>query len=372
MSSPTYCDEDDVYYETGLSNVFLVSYTGLATGAVTSLIEGYIVAMEKHVNELLGIPQVIHDELHLGTNETDEFDLGPEDEKGFFADYDAENNVTNAFMCLFYDARMKLPYPKSGDQTESIASSCSVSNCTLEDDDDAGDFFAGENSLHATFSSAGYFRYPSAENLNKNIDIYEFVSFRIKCSSKTVKITLRLYDLDGNFNYKEFYVDKANMFFTKHFDLDDDFTGSIDWDDNPLYYWELYVDGACQVWLDNFCFNDEWFLTIPQGKLVIAHKEDDEPPSYGYPIHITYGYNPFLSSVPENIKKATAKFAGVEIISYCIGIRQRETAFLVEGNTMIPVPDKETLYGARTKLTLEAKALLSAYGYGWTYRPVEA
>jgi hypothetical protein len=372
MSTPTYCDEDDVYHETGLSSAFMTSYSGLNTAAVTALINGYIVTMEKKINNLLGIPHVLHREHHKGTGETDEWDLGSEDEEGFFSDYNAEDNVTAGYAAYFGSIRMKLPYPKTGDQTEDLALSCFPSNCTLEDDDDVGDFTAGSNSLHATFSAAGYFRYPSSADLNKNIDIFEFLSFRVRCSSSTVKLTLRLYDLAGNYNYKEFYVDKANVWYIKNFDLDEDFTGNIDWDDDPLYYWELHVDGACQVWLDNLNFNDEWFLTIPQGKFVVAHKETDEPPDDGFPFYVTYGLNPFLSDVPDDISKATAKLAGIELLNYCIGIRQRDTAFLIEGSTMIPVPDKETLYGARTKLQQEADGLLSAYGYGWEFRPVEA
>ncbi len=235
-----------------------------------------------------------------------------------------------------------------------------------------GPIKSGQRTIHATYTADQFIRYPAAQNLNKNIDIYDFVSFRLRSSSSTVTFTLRLYDKDGNFNSVTFSVDVSDIWYMFHYRLDQFTTGTIDWSDIKCYYWELYADGVCVIDIDNFNFNDEWFVTAPQGQLVISYIMSNNPIGSGYPLYITYGLNPFNVRAPWEIEQATAKLAGYKLISWLIGVRQRETAFLVEGDTMIRVPDKETLYHTLSRLKMDANNLLKDYGFGYEFTPVRA
>lgn len=369
MSSPTYCTEDDVYNETGMDTTIVQRLGDKTVGEVTILINGFILDVEKVINDLINIPEIIHREYHKGTGETDEFELGAQDETGFYDDYSPANNTVKGYACWFGDVRRKVPYPVTADQTESIASSVSTFLCTATNETTIKT--AGANALKMVFSGAGYCRYPSTEDLDVNIDIFDFLSARVYCSSSTVNITFRLYDKDGNYNETVFHVDKSNKWYIRSFDLDSDFSGVIDWEDINLYYWEIRVDGACTLYVDNWNINDEWFFTAPQGKLVVARKASDEPLPEGYPIFIDYTYNPLLSSVPRNIKLATSKMAGIELLNFMIGRRERDVAFLAEADTFITAPDKETLYHRRSKLKSEAEDALASFGYGFEFVPVQ-
>jgi hypothetical protein len=383
----SYSTESDVYDETGLTSAWTQQLTGKNAADVTTLINNFIADADDKINKRIGIPITVHRELHKGTGEDDEFDLCAEDEFGFFEEYDPANNTVEAFACYFDCKRKKRPYPKDCDQTESIASACAVSNAAVTDETTI--VACGSNSLRAVFSAAGWVRYPDISSqsvLNKNIDIFDFVSFRIRCSSAAVNLTLRLYDRDGNYCSVTFAVDRADNWFVMHFDIDSDFTYPVafDWDDTKLWYWELHADGACTVYFDNLNFNDEWFITAPQGKFCIAHRIDylqsaggsraqgEEPPPDGYEFYVTYSVNPFLSSVPQCIAEASAKLAGVKLIDHLIGVRERNTAFLVEGDTLITAPDRETMYHTRSRLISEAKQCIADYGYGFEFTPVDA
>ena len=373
MSELGYCTEDDVYAETGLDTAIIQTLGGIAVGAVTTLINNMISDIEEEINDLMNVPAIIHRELHCGTGEDDEFDLGSFDELGFYDDYDPAGNIVTGFAAWFWETRKKRPWPEvTADQTESIAASMTGTNCAIADESTAGLFVAGANSTRLIYSAAGMARYPTARNLNKNIDIYEFVSMRFRSTSSAVTFTLRLYDRTGtNYNSIEFTVDRADIWYIIHFSLvSDTWAGLIDWDDTRLYSWEIWADGACTAYVDNFNFNDGWFFTAPQGKLVIPHMISEEPVPEGYPIYISYTYNPMLASVPRHIKKATACLTGVTLINWCIGRRQRNTAFLIQSDTLVRAPDKETLYFTRSYLQKQADKALAAFGYSYEFVPV--
>lgn len=227
-----------------------------------------------------------------------------------------------------------------------------------------GPVYAGEKTLKVECTTADdYIEY---FNFAKNIDIFSYVTFRIKCNDATVTFTLYLYDKVGNSNSITFSVTKADVTEIVSFDIDD-VSGSIDWDDEKCYGFRLAVDKACTFYFDNFCFNDDWAWSPIIGKLIIAHKSDEEPPSYGYPFRITYSFDPFKIEVPECIKSATAQLAGVKLIDFLIGIRERDVAFQVEAETGLPVPDKETLYHTRGTLLARAKENIAEYGYGFDF-----
>jgi len=378
----TYADEDDVLYEIGMSKTFIQTYTNLGSSAVTTLINNYLASAEAKIRGLLQIPHVVHRERHLGTGEDEEFDLGPDDEE-FYIDYDPADSVELVKACYFKKWRMKLPYPKSCDAHTDDATllgtgaGTTVANSTAKAQ-------AGTNAMQVTFGTVvnAYAYYPTTQDLNKNIDIFDFVSFRAETDDASTTFELRLYDKDGNYNYAYFKLPKADKSYIVNLDLDDDFLGStgtaIDWDDVNLYYWEVRSDTANTIlYIDNFNFNDEWWFTAPSGKLVISRKVVDpsspyeivysieEPPALNYPFYVTYTFDPFIvaANIPANIKTAEAQIAGAKLLSYLIGIREENTAFEVEAETGMRLPDRETLYHRRGSLLARAKENLAAYGY---------
>lgn len=440
--TPIYCSEDDVYYECGMDKEIIKEMKGWTLDSqVTTLINRYIFSAEKKINDRLGIPITRHREFHKGTGEDDEFELGCEDEIGYFT-INSRDQVLEAYACYFNRFRKKRPYPKKCDLCEKaydwsgVASNCTVtddqdgsdlaSNASIDDitiavvngdvfgegdrilikDDDGsqyaiiesidtntltltselrrafttvahaeviGPIICGDKTLRFEFSDAGYARYPRTNDdkyVNKNIDIFEFLSFKIKCSDEDAVLTIRLYDEDDNYNYYEFSVDKDYVWQLQSFDVDDECTGSIDWDDTKLYYIEIHVDRACTVWLDNFNFNDEWFITYPRGLLCIARKSSDEPVGEGYPFRITYSYNPYLHEVPHQVREATAKLAAIKLLNFLIGIRQRDISFGGEGESGVSRPDRDQLYFTRSRLDKELKEILREIGYGFEFTPV--
>lgn len=439
--TPIYCSEDDVYYECGMDSEIVQEMKAWTASQVTTLINRYILSAEKKMNDQLGVPITRHTELHKGTGEDDEFELGSEDEFGYFT-INLCDQVEEAYACYFSNRRMKRPYPKNCDLCEKAYDWDGVtSNCIVTDDQDGsdlgsnasvdeititvadGDVFnegdrilikddngsqyaviksidgntltltselrrafttaanakaigpiiCGDKTLRFVFSDAGYARYPRTNDnkyINKNIDIFDFFSFKIRCSDATATITFRLYDKDGNYNYFSMSVDNAYTWQLKSFDIDSEYTGSIDWDDIKLYYIEIHVDKACTIWLDNFNFNDEWFITYPKGLLCIARMDSEEPPADGYPFHVTYSYNPYLHEVPHQVREATAKFAAIKLLNFLIGIRQRDVSFGGEGESGISRPDRDQLYFTRSRLDRELKDILKEIGYGFEFTPV--
>lgn len=371
----SYCTESDVYGETGMDSAIIQSLGDINAAAVTTLIEGFIDDIEEEINDMMNVPVIIHRELHCATGEDDEFDLGSFDELGFYDDYIPAGNMVTGFALWYNNIRKLRPYPEvTADQTESIAASMTGTNCVITDESTAGLFVAGANSTKMVFSAAGMARYPTARNLNKNIDIYEFVSMRFRTDTASVTFTLRLYDSGGvNFNSISFTLARADIWYIIHFSLESDtWTGTIDWDDINMYHWEIWADGACTAYADNFNINDGWFFTAPQAKLVIPHMLTEEPAPYGYKFFISYTHNPMLASVPRHIKKATACLAGITLINWCIGRRQRDTAFLIESDTLMRMPDKETLMFTRSYLQKQADRALASFGYSYEFVPVAA
>lgn len=440
--SPTYCSENDVYDECGMDSAIVVEMSGRSPSQVTTLVTQYILSAEKKINDKLGVPITRHREFHKGTGEDDEFDLGCEDEIGYFT-LDTTQQVLDAYACYLNTRRMKRPYPKNADLCEEAEDWSGVTtNCTVTDDqqgsalsadasigeiditvgdgslfeendrilikDDNGEQYcvvdrtdgntlyltgelrrnfttaanaiaigpiiSGDRTIRFVFGTGGgSARYPRTNvgrYINKNIDIFDFMSFKIRCSSADAVITISLYDRSGNRNYVSFSVDMALIWFFRSFDLDEEFTGSIDWDNVNLYYIEISADRDCTVLLDNLNFNDEWCFTAPRGLLSIPRKSSDEPVSQDYPMHITYSYNPYLHEVPYQVKEATAKFAAIKLLNFLIGIRLRDIGFGGEGESAVSRPDRDQMLFTRSRLERELKDTLAEIGYGFEFVPV--
>jgi len=357
----TYCSEQDVYDVTGMNSSIVQEMSGKTEAEVTTMINGFISKAEARIKRELKIPIVIRKEVHKGDGYTIVFALGPEDEDYGIFDYDPENKVEEIYAVYHGGRRVKLPYPKDCDEfTEETASSWSVSNATVSDE--SSDVKCGSYSVKIVFSSAGEAKYPSNANLAKNIKPWNYIAFWFKSSSKDVTFQLRLYDKDGNYEYHEFTVEKANVWYPIRLKVDE-FTGSIKWQDKKLYQIGLYADGACTVYFDNFNFNDGWWWSYPSGTINYGGKSDDKFSS-GDEVYVTYSYDPFKVSVPDEIEEACACLAGVMLIEYLIGARLRTTAFEVMSETIEPPMDKFTLENLRTRLIRRYERALASYGYG--------
>lgn len=221
-------------------------------------------------------------------------------------------------------------------------------------------------------TTIGTARYPNVsggEYLDKNIDIFTYMFLRVRASVANTTVTIKLYNEAGSCNTATYKMVTAGKWYMVMLDLDSDFTGSVDWNDDPLYWFTITVDKECLFYVDNINFNDDWCFTAPSGKLVIMRRSCDQPAPDGYEFTVTYTYDPFKSSVPQNIKEATALYAGAKIIDHLIGIRQTFQAF--EAESLELIPDKESLYITRTTMIARADKKLASYGFGWSGTLVE-
>lgn len=366
---PEYATEEDVLDESGFTKEMIERITEMDDTEVTNLINRFLLRAESKVKELLNIPHIVPKELHLGDGETDEFDLGPEDEE-FFIGEDVEDCVERVINCFFKRVRKQRPYPRVCDEYTDDKTKWDTNASYVQPTNENTIKKAGEYSMHFTFSSILKARYPdvsSDEYIDRSIDMYNFMFFRIRSDTNDVDLTVRLYPADATtWNEATYTIAKKGKWYLVMLHLDDDFTSDVDWNDDNLYHFEIEVDKACEIYLDNLCFCDDWAFTAPSGKLVIMRKSTDECAyPYGYDFYVTYTYDPFKVEVPECIKSATAQLAAVKLVDHLIGIREGMTAFELEGETMIAIPDKETLYARKGSLLARARENLAAYGYGW-------
>jgi hypothetical protein len=343
-----------------MDSTIVQNLSGKSEAEVTTLITAYIAEVDLKIKRLLKIPITIRKEYHK-FDENNTVELGPyEDEEEFFNSYDPANCVEEVFAVYENKERRKLPYPKDCDiLTESITN-YSGTNVTLTKDTSV--FKCGTGSIKAVFSAAGSFKNPSNENLEKNISPWDWIGFWFRTSDKTATFTIRFYDIDGNYEYQEFTMTQNNTWQLIALRMNDNSFSSdeIDWDSVLCQKIEIVSDKACTVYFDNFCFNDGFFWTYPEG-LICWGNPDAEP--YGE-IEVTYSYDPFKASIPVDIKLASAKLAGALLIDYLIGHRQQITAFEQEAEDMDTKPDRETLEVVRTRLRREAYDILAGFGFG--------
>lgn len=374
MEQPSYATEQDVYDETGMSYELVNRLTELEADKLTELINNYIVSAETKVKSLLRIPWTITREIHIGTGEDDEFDLGPEDED-FYIDYDPLGKLVKIYSCYFYRRRKKKPLPKDCDIYSEDKDMWDVASGDRIAPSNSVDNQAGDYSMSFSFTTtAQYGRYPRVSTgnyIDRNIDIFDFMFLRMKSNTASTVVTITLYSISGATRTATFTCTLANHWYKVMLDLDDDFTGTANWEDDHLSYFTISTDQTTvTLKVDNINFNDEWCYTAPSGKLLIMHRSTDQPPADGYKFYVTYGYDPFKLETPANITSATAQLAGVKLIDYLIGLRQQAIAFELEGESMIPLPDKETMYHTRSWLLSQAKENLRAVGYGFDFVPV--
>jgi hypothetical protein len=364
-----YCTESKVYNVSGLSSSKIQTVLGLTEAQVTTLITEHISWAESQIKEWLRSPIIVRGEEHFGDGEKYVFSLGPEDEV-YSIHYDVANNVEKVFAIYLNNKRMKLPYPKDDCDLgcENESSSWSSSNCTLSNE--ATIVYNQSYSLKGIFSTAGYMRYPSGENLDKNINIHEWVAFKFRTNDSSRTFTIKLYDRSGNYNYYSFTVYKSNVEYTIMIKLDD-FVKNVDWNSENLYYLDLYSDGECTVYLDNLNFNDGVMWNIPTGEIIVMV---ENKPTYttkggvlpdGYPVKVTYSFDPFKTTVPSYIEEACACLAGAKTFDLLLGRRVQTTGFVLQAKDGSAVTDKYTMSIIRKTLVDRAKDLVGLYGFGF-------
>ncbi len=366
---PSYASEEDVLDESGFTKSMIERYSDMDDTQVTNLINRFLLKAESKVKELLVIPHIVPMELHLGDGESIEFDLGPDDEEFYIGD-EVENCVDRVINCYFNNCRKKKPLPKNCDYTDD-KNDWDTSSTYIQPANENTIKQADDYSMHFTFTALKpKARYPDVTSdiyIDKNIDMYNFMFFRVRSNTNDVTLTIRLYSTDSStYNLATYNIAKKGKWYLVMLHLNDDFTADIDWNTENLYHFEIEVDKACQIYADNLCFCDDWAFTAPFGKLVVMKKSTtDCGYADGYPFYVTYSYDPFRVEVPECINGATSKIAAMRLVDHMIGVREGATAFEFEGSELVAIPDKETLYSRKGSLWARAKDDLRAYGFGW-------
>ena len=367
---PTYASEEDVIDESGFTKASIERITGLDDTQVTNLINRFLLKSESKVQDLLVIPHIVPKELHLGDGENVEFDLGPDDEEFYIGD-EVENLVDRVINVYFGNCRKKKPLPKLCDEYTDDKTEWDTGATYMQP--------TNENTIKKAYNYSMKFiftalilkaRYPDVTSdiyIDKNIDMYNFMFFRVRSNTDNVVLTVRLYSTDSaTYNSTTYTIAKKGKWYLVMLHLNDDFSTDIDWNTENLYHFEIEVDQASQIYVDNLCFCDDWAFTAPIGKFVVM-KKSTEDGSYasGYPFYVTYSYDPFRTKVPEFINGATAKFAAARLIDHLLGVREGVTAFEFQSDSMMGVPDKESLYARKGSLIASAKGDLRSYGFGW-------
>jgi hypothetical protein len=361
-----YSQEQDVYDTTGLDTTQVQSLTSKTAEQVTSLINNFITNADARINGFLKVPVTVRKERHTFENNPTE-ELGPqEDDFEFFSNDDPNGLVTDVYAVFDRSGhRYKLPYPKDCDElSESHSGYGTGTDCVLSTEPTIKK--CGTGSIKAIKSSVAtntrLFIYPSTQNLHKRIGAWGFVGFWFYASDKTSSFTLRLYDDTGNYDEETFTVPLSNTWCLVQLNLTDftGHTGDIDWTTKYMEYFEVLSSKIGTFYFDNFNFNDGIFWTYPEG-LICWSNPDCEPDAV---VYVTYAFNPYSSTVPQPIKEASSKLAGVELINHLIGRRQAAIGFEVMSDDLEERPDRETLESTRNRLQREAETALSTIGYG--------
>ena len=358
MATP-YSLEADVYTYSGLSSSLIQAVTGKSEAEVSTLVSALIDKADTKIRGSVRIPITVHREYHVADGEKRVFELGPDDEETDLYSYTSQEGVIKVYAVYMSSTKLKLPYPKDCDSFTEAETDYGNSNCTLSKvANSVASLNVGDYYINGVFADAGYLEYPSAQNLNKNINVYDYISFILQTDDATATFTLRLYDKDDNDNYYSFTLPKADMRFLVNIKINS-FSGAISWSDTPLYYWRLYSDKACTIRLDGYNFNTGFMWTYPYGELL--HTETEELStregdagvlSEGYPVYVTYSYDPFLASTPEYIKSASARLTGAYLWDHLAGCVNADVKLRLAADAAEPVPERDVMLRMKGRLLL--------------------
>jgi hypothetical protein len=399
--------EDQVYSVTGMSSSVVQKMMGVGKTAadVTALIQTYIKISDQRIRHLMGLPYTIRKEYHVFHFNEQFRQMGPyEDEYEFFDYYDPTDRVEKVFAIYSNKKRLKYPFPKNCDDltedTTVISTETVIDGKEWDIDDiptaggsplstitkDDTDFMAGTSSLkiHVDSGVSGaIITFPKTHNLQKAQYPYDYLSFWMKTSDPEAKFTFKMYDVLGRSVSQEFYCGNNNFNMTLQFNpalpntwqivalkfmIMTGYAGGVNWVFVPVQYFTISVDRPCTFWIDNLNWNDGIFFTAPKGLLCWSRSEispiNDE-------LEVTYSFDPFKQEVPVDISIGSAKMAGIMLLEYLIGIRQRSTAFTQSSDALAVSPDRETLEFTKARLEREVESFLAGIGFK-TYSGVGA
>lgn len=387
--------EDQVYSVTGMSSTVVQKMSNKTVGDVTTLIQSFIKTSDQRIRHRMGLPYTIRKEFHVFHFNEQFREFGPaEDQYEFFDYYDPIDRVEKVFAIYSNKKRLKYPFPKNCDDlteaTTVVSSENAIDGKQWDVDDlphsgapttiiskDTTDFMAGIASLKTvvTNSTGGMIIFPKTHNLQKAQYPWDYISFWMKTSDPNAKFTFRMYDVLGRSVSQEFYCGNNNFNMTLGFNpaiadtwqivalkfmIMTGYAGGVNWVFVPVQYFTIEVDRPCTFWTDNLNWNDGIFFTAPKGLLCWARSEispiADE-------LEVTYSFDPFKQEVPEDIAFGSAKMAGILLLEYLIGIRQRSTAFTQSSDALATSPDKETLEFTKARLEREVDDFLSGIGF---------
>jgi hypothetical protein len=129
-----------------------------------------------------------------------------------------------------------------------------------------------------------------------------------------------------------------------------------------LHHVRLEVDKATTLYFDNFNFNDGLFWTYPEG-LICWSVPRTVSSSGNMELYVTYSFDPYKLNTPEEINLASAKKAGILLLEFMIGCRQRITAFTQASDDLENLPDRETLEFRRAELQRQVETILAGIGF---------
>lgn len=358
-----YSDIDEVLDATGLAKQIIIDLSSRhsTTADVDALIESFIAKADRRINRLCKVPTTVRKEAHeFRRNWT--VDLGPyEDEFEFFSAFDPADCVEKVYAIYTAGGRTKLPYPRNcNDLTDSI-SHIDDSQIDVTVALENSDFKCGTGSIKATFMAASFFTiFKEAGDIyfDKIIYPWSYIGFWFKSNNVSRTFTIRLWDKDGNFAYHTFQVRLANHWEIIALEMFH-FIDALSWNSIPIQYITIHADGACEILFDNFCFNDGVFWSYPSG--TINWSDPDATPIGRF--WVTYSYNEWRTTPPEEVIMASAKLAAVLLLDFMIGLRQQVTGFQQMADTLDRAPDRETLEITRARLRREAEECLISIGY---------
>jgi hypothetical protein len=242
---------------------------------------------------------------------------------------------------------------------------------------DTSDFMAGKASLEVqvTNSTGGVAIFPMTRNLSKMQYPWDYVAFWMKTNDPNASFTFRMYDAMGRNVYQQFYCGNSNFNMSLNmnpalpdtwqivslkFMIMNGYAGGVNWVFVPVQYFTIEVDRPCVFHIDNYNWNDGIFFTAPKGYLCWSRSEiaalADE-------LEVTYSFDPFKQEVPSDISLGSAKMAGVLLLEFLIGIRQRSTAFTQSSDALQTGPDKETLEFRRAELERQVEDFIAGIGF---------
>lgn len=358
-----YSNEADVYQATGQNTTVVQKLGKIDSTQVTTMINNMIVKADKMIKNDLGIPITIRKEYHMFQYE-DFIELGPHQDKfGFYDAYDPNGCVESIFAIYGSAGRVKLPYPKNCDDlSEDIINYHANTNCTLTKETTL--FKCGIASIKAVMSAASSFYFPNAQNLDKNIEAWNFIGFWFRTTDKTATFTIKIFDETGKYISQTFTCKHNDTWEIMKFRIAD-FTntnGIVFNIDNFAEYVQIEASKACTFYFDNFCFNDGLFWSYPEGLLCwsipkgVANSGNTE-------LYATYSFDPYALETPEDINLASAKRAGILLLEFLIGCRQRITAFTQTSDDLGQLPDRETLEFRRAELQRQVEGILAGIGF---------